>query len=402
MVITNSLELRKNPTLIHTNEHINALLENKHYDEVMDIVRSMYAGADTDRTALVNMLIAIGENSPPSPATESQQSQNLLNLILESLNAQAGTANNLKAEPDEHDLETAALQLLHVPPPQPRTPASASVVSTLTALTAVEPAFTPLEQTDARTTLMVHLMGSFEVYVNHQRVTEWSNRKGKLLFKYLVTNREQRVPKEILMDTFWPDSDPDAARNNLNVTMYALRRDLHQHDPDFSHIVFEDDCYVLNPDMLVWVDSEKFIEHARQGQQLEQAGHIFEAIKAYRAASSLYKGPFLGEVTYEEWIELPRQHIQNTYLHVLDRLCYFYFEQKDYAACINACNEMIAIDSCREDAHRRLMLCYERQGHPYLALRQYQLCKDFLKRELDIEPGEETTTLFERIRDQRS
>ena len=204
------------------------------------------------------------------------------------------------------------------------------------------------------------------------------------------------------MDTFWPDSDPDAARNNLNVTMYALRRDLHESDPDFSHILFEDDCYFFNPNLVIWVDSEKFLDYAHKGYELEKAGRIFEAVETYRAASTLYKGSFLNEVTYEEWLTLPRQHVQNTYLQVLDRLSHYYYEQKDYAACINTANAIIAVDSCREDAHRRLMRCYEQQGQPYLALRQYQLCKDSLMRELEVEPSAETSALYERIRNRRT
>jgi DNA-binding SARP family transcriptional activator len=55
-------------------------------------------------------------------------------------------------------------------------------------------------------------------------------------------------------------------------------------------------------------------------------------------------------------------------------------------------------DPCREDAHRRLMHCYSRQGQPQLALRQYQICLRALRAALGVEPASETVELHARIR----
>ena len=64
------------------------------------------------------------------------------------------------------------------------------------------------------------------------------------------------------------------------------------------------------------------------------------------------------------------------------------------------CNEMLAEDDCREDAHRRLMRCYSRQGQRNLALRQYHLCAETLARVLDVSPMQETVALYNDIRNQ--
>ena len=55
-------------------------------------------------------------------------------------------------------------------------------------------------------------------------------------------------------------------------------------------------------------------------------------------------------------------------------------------------------DPCREDAHRRLMRCFTRQGQPHLALRQYQACVDALDHELGVDPDPATTALAQQIR----
>jgi DNA-binding SARP family transcriptional activator len=59
---------------------------------------------------------------------------------------------------------------------------------------------------------------------------------------------------------------------------------------------------------------------------------------------------------------------------------------------------MLANDPCQEQAHLRLMQCYYRQGYPYLAIRQYHMCAEKLKTELDLPPSQQTTALFNAIR----
>ena len=62
------------------------------------------------------------------------------------------------------------------------------------------------------------------------------------------------------------------------------------------------------------------------------------------------------------------------------------------------CRQLVARDPCREDAHRRLMRCYGRQGQPHLALRQYQACADALHQELGVDPEPATAGLARQLR----
>lgn len=246
--------------------------------------------------------------------------------------------------------------------------------------------------------LAVYCLGPFRVYQDNQPVKDWPSSKGKCIFKYLVTHRKRPVAKEVLMELFWPGAHPDAARNNLNVAIYGLRQALREARPSVSHVLFQDDCYLLNPDLQIWVDVEEFVERFRTAQNLERRGDLVAAIREYGAAEALYQGEFLEEDRYEDWLIPQRQGLHDDYLSLLDRLSRYYFHQKDYGTCRTVCGEMLAVDACREEAHRRLMRCYSRQGQPYLALRQYHLCVETLQEELDVPPMEETLALYQRIR----
>ena len=95
---------------------------------------------------------------------------------------------------------------------------------------------------------------------------------------------------------------------------------------------------------------------------------------------------------------MDRERLRIGYLETLDRLSQIYFEQEHYTACRTACQLLLVRDRCREDAHCLLMRCYSRQGQNHLALRQYQVCVEALRGELDVEPVPTTTQLADRIR----
>jgi DNA-binding SARP family transcriptional activator len=229
-------------------------------------------------------------------------------------------------------------------------------------------------------------------------VDDWPSNKGKAIFKYLVTHRERPVVKEVLMELFWPGAHPDAARNNLNVAIYGLRQALRKSRPSYSHVLFQDDCYLLNPDLQIWIDVEEFTERNETAHEMEQRGDQIAAMREYHAAETLYEGEFLEEDRYEDWVLARRQRLEDDYLGLLDQLGRYYLDQEEETACAIVCRKMLAVDPCREEAHRTLMRCYKRQGQPYLALRQYHFCVETLKAELDVPPSQETTALYQQVR----
>jgi DNA-binding SARP family transcriptional activator len=246
--------------------------------------------------------------------------------------------------------------------------------------------------------LEVYTLGSFQVYCNGVQIENWSSRKGNHIFKYLLFNRDHPIHKEVLMEQFWPDSDAEAQRNNLNVAIYGLRQVLRDNNSEFSHVLFQNDCYFLNPEMDIWLDEDAFSTRYQAAQKLAKQGQDGALISEYVAAEMLYGGVFLPEDTYEDWTDAFRQRLQMEYLDTLDHLSRHYLDAGDYVACASMCQKMIGVEMCSEDAHMRLMRCYRRQGQVHLALRQYDQCVKMLQAELDMEPSEEVTALYEKIR----
>jgi len=197
--------------------------------------------------------------------------------------------------------------------------------------------------------LTVQLLGQFQVRLDEVAVDDWPSGRGRSLFKYLVTHRDPWPRREQLMEAFWPEAAPAAARNSLNVAVHGLRRAFRA-SAEVPVVVLQDGAYRLADD------------------------------------------------PYQDWPVTAREHLLLAYLDVLDRLSSLSFDQRQYGACVALCRLLVEKDPCREDGHRRLMRCFTRQGQPHLALRQYQACADALDRELGVDPDPATVTLAQRIR----
>lgn len=247
--------------------------------------------------------------------------------------------------------------------------------------------------------LVVQVLGAFRVSIGDQVVERCASSRGRAIFTYLVMRRGQTVSRDVLMETFWPEANPSAARNSLNVALHSLRRSLMAASEGHeSIVVYEHGQYSLNPDIALWVDVDEFLQHSEAGRKHEADGNLNAAINHYEQAVTLYQGDFLSDSPYEEWTTLPREKLRVAYLDVLDRVSRIYLSRAQYAACIALCQLILAQDSCREDAHCRVMRCYARQNQHHLALRQYQACVDALRKELSVAPAIATTELYERIR----
>jgi DNA-binding SARP family transcriptional activator len=244
-------------------------------------------------------------------------------------------------------------------------------------------------------------LGQFQAYQDEQLVENWLSRKALSIFKYLILAHPAPVVKEVLMETFWPDSDPEAARRNLHQAIYTLRQILRGEQPEFHHIFFKNDCYTLHPNMEVWIDFREFEKCIQAGRHLDQSGQSERAIDQYGAAAGLYQGDFLEEDLYEDWPTLQREQLRNAYYSLVDRLTELYLQTGHHISVIHLCHKVLAKDRCYESVHRMLMQSYLAQGQRHLAVRQYETCVRALREDLGILPSRETVNLYHSITSKR-
>lgn len=257
-------------------------------------------------------------------------------------------------------------------------------------------AITEVEQ-PPRPDLQVSLMGQLSVVIKGKELPKLTGRKTKALLAFILNKYPKPIHRDVLIEQFWPDSHPDAARNCLNAHIHLLRRSFEKLATGLEVIVFEGESYGINPGLLVDRDVDIFVQHWEQGRRIEHNQGMKSAVDTYHKAFAFYRGDFLEDLPYEEWADWEREKLRETWLVILDRLSAHFLEKGKYPICLNLCQQALGRDPALEETHRRLMECYHRLGMREKAIRQFQKCRENLEQELKVAPGKATVSLYETI-----
>jgi SARP family transcriptional regulator, regulator of embCAB operon len=245
--------------------------------------------------------------------------------------------------------------------------------------------------------LTARLLGGCVIAVDGCVVDTSSSRRTRNLLAYLVTHRDAPVPRDVLMDVFWPRASPDAARNSLHVALTGVRRALRV-AATYPLLQRRFDTYQLVPPGGVWVDVTEFEHYAALGQRLDRAGDLGSARRAYETASDLYEGDFLADDPYSPWPVHVREHLRLQVIELRTRLVDFYLDGEDLSLAMSTARAALVLDPCNELLHRRLIVCYGTRGQVHRALTQYHQCAELLWNEFRVRPSAETTRIFEELR----
>ncbi len=237
--------------------------------------------------------------------------------------------------------------------------------------------------------LTLQLFGGLCAYRESGADAAAAGRKGCALLAYLALNPKQRCTRDRLATLLWSDRGEEQARHSLRQALLSLRKVLD--DESASILVSDGDRLTLDPEAIA-VDVQAFerLAASQTRDALEQAG-------------MLYAGDFLDGIEvrsegFEAWLAAERTRLRDLAADVLLRLTHIYMDGGEWDAALEAAQRLLALDPAREEGHRILMRLYDRTGRRSLALRQYRICEDSLKRELDAAPAPETVRLHAEIR----
>lgn len=249
--------------------------------------------------------------------------------------------------------------------------------------------------------LRIWLFGSLCVAndASGERVTAVSGRCGSLL-AYLALGRGRYFSRTELLGTLWPERMASMTAGSFNTALWRLRRLVEC--PPFQHgeLIASDrrGAIGLNGSQEVWLDIEEFERRIASGlsRPIEQLGDA--EIADLRAGVALYKSDILMEFT-DDWALREREKHRRHYLNALWRLMQLSTIRREYGEGIRHAQSILDCDTLREDVHRELMQLFVLSGQRAQALRQFETCRDMLRRELAIQPMRETLALYRQIAD---
>jgi DNA-binding SARP family transcriptional activator len=234
--------------------------------------------------------------------------------------------------------------------------------------------------------LTAYLLGDYRLIFNEKRKISLPTKRARSLFAYLLINTGQWSFREILPNEIWAKcyGDPKKAlRNELWVIRSALANA--GLDPD-SLIEYGTGTLRIPKSANIWVDA---LELSKILPTLPNPGGLTEVI-------DLYRGEFMPG-HYDEWTHLPREIYRQKYLSLLECSMLHFQEQENWDQAIVIASHLVNSDPILEFGHRSLMLYYYKKGNRAAAIRQYSLCRDILRRELQIQPMKDTIGLYHSI-----
>ena len=161
--------------------------------------------------------------------------------------------------------------------------------------------------------MRIEMFGAFRVIVNGHPVAPeaWKRRRAPELLALLVAHRGRPVPRARLIDFYWPDSEADAAHDNLRVTITAIRKAVG------DIIRYEANAYRFVPPAGTTVDVDAFDEQMERGRQADAGGNAGVARAAFQAAVDLYRGEYLEGFADAGWQWRERERLRADCLEAL-------------------------------------------------------------------------------------
>ena len=247
---------------------------------------------------------------------------------------------------------------------------------------------------DVITPLHVSLLGGFRVERADagQAASVWPRRSAKTLLKVLAVQPGHALHREQILDILWSGVKPESALNSFGKALHAARRVL---EPELLRR--EDSAYLHLTDSMLVLDAEHVTVDADEFERLAKDAMRRREIKAYEAALAAYSGELLPEDRYEHWCSERRTVLMELRVRLMLGMAEALELDGAYSDAADRLRDVLRHDPTREAVHRQLMRLCARMGAPDQAIRQFHLCQDVLRRELDLAPQPETVSLHGKI-----
>jgi DNA-binding SARP family transcriptional activator len=250
------------------------------------------------------------------------------------------------------------------------------------------------ENNCANLTLYAVCLSPFEIKYHGTPLILCSNRNAQTILRYLTTRPDHSAGVDTLMALLWPDDLEKVAIRKLNVTISILRRCLQTETGiQDKYILCKNGIYRFNPSIQFHSDVEEFLLLYNTGYKLNSDA----SASYYEIACSLYTRPFLMEDLYADWSFARREQLRQLHLNMCRALALHFLEKRAYEVAAQWASRIIEENHCDEATYCLLMRIYALDGKRNEALKQYYLCKQALREDLNLRPMPETIALSEAI-----
>jgi DNA-binding SARP family transcriptional activator len=233
----------------------------------------------------------------------------------------------------------------------------------------------------------LRLLGAFALETAFSPAPLHMGRKAQALLAAVALQGSQGLSRTRLISLLWGEHGEEEARGALRQCLHLLRRSLG-----------------TAADLLE-IDGERLVvaQHACEVDVIR-----FESLAASRdladwgTAAAIYRGDFIEALEagpdFELWAAVERERLRNLAHGVLSRLSHQTLDGATREQAEQLAHRLLASDRVHEGCYRALMRLYAAAGLRAKALQTWNECRETLRRELDVEPSDETAAVIKRLR----
>ncbi len=249
--------------------------------------------------------------------------------------------------------------------------------------------------------IKIQTLGKFFIRRGDEVLSENSSRSRRMweVFKYLLSNRDKSFFPEEILDNIWPEKNYNDPNTVMRAQMFRLRQALSADDPEnnlASNIIFSQGCYRWEDKVNCWVDVDEFEEYVNQGKK-ESATDPEKAIASFTHAIELYKGEYLPESAFSEWILPVRAYYHDLYLNCVYDLADLYKAKHANNEVVKLCEQAATIDYFEEKIHVKLIEALLAEDMTNRAKAHYNEVTSAYYREMGVKPSAELKSLYRLI-----
>lgn len=236
-------------------------------------------------------------------------------------------------------------------------------------------------------TLVLTALGGFEARLSARPLPALP-KKAQACLAYLALESTSVHSRAELAALLWGDTGDAQAHQSLRKALSSIRSAL---GDEAESILLAQEGSVALAAAQIDVDAIRFERLAAEGTP-----------EAAARAAALYRGHLLhgfdlDEGPFNDWLLVTRERLRELALRTMSRLLAHQMAGGSFDPAAETANRILQLEPLHEPAHRALMQLYAAHGRRVDAVRQYRLCADALRRELNVTPDAETEALYRKI-----
>ena len=232
--------------------------------------------------------------------------------------------------------------------------------------------------------LKINCLGEFSIFWEGREPINWRSKKTQEVIAFLIQNKGKLLSSEAIIDTIWPDTDPENASHLMRNAIYYIRMALKNYGITENEISIQGRYLLTVGDVDFDVDIFE-----RQYQALQGS----EALQDYTACADRYSGDYFIDNGWL-WAEQKKAVLQENYLWVVMRAAELLMQRHSYAAAEGYLLKGLSKEPYAESVILHLLDIYEQTGERMKAARLYKNYCEMVSTELGCFPTEEITEKF--------